>query len=258
MKTVFIGAGNVATRLAIELHRHDFDIIQIYSRTLESASALSEKVQALPVTDIESIIPDADLYMFCVKDSVLEELIKQIPGNNGLWIHTAGSMPMDIFKNHTSKYGVLYPFQTFSKNREIDWKNIPLFIEASGNNQLDLLTAIAGQLSEKVQVVSSEKRKYIHLTGVFACNFTNHMYTLSNMMLDKAGLPLETALPLIEETCNKIHTLSPMEAQTGPAVRYDKNAIEKHLALIEDEQIREIYKLISENIHNIHNQNKEL
>jgi len=256
MKVVFIGAGNVATRLAIELYQHDFDIIQIYSRTKESASQLADKVQAVAVTDIQSIFPNADLYIFSIKDSVLEELIKQIPGNNGLWIHTAGSMPIDVFRDHAHRYGVLYPFQTLSKAKKVDWKSIPLFIEASDNNSLDLLHDIANQISEKVQVLSSEKRKYVHLTGVFACNFANHMYTLSEMMLAKADLPFETALPLIDETCNKIHTLSPMEAQTGPAVRYDKNIIDKHLHLIEDEQIREIYKLISENIHKIHTKNK--
>lgn len=256
MKIVFIGAGNVATHLAIELFRHDFDIVQIYSRTVHSAEELAHKVEAIPITDIKSVTPNADLYIFSVKDSVLGELIGQIPANQGLWIHTAGSINIDIFEGYTSEYGVLYPFQTFSKNREVDWKNTPLFIEASGNKSLRFLSSIANQLSDNVQVLSSEKRKYIHLTGVFACNFSNHMYTLSKIMLEKAGLPFDIALPLIDETCAKIHTLSPLEAQTGPAVRDDKNIINKHLELIEDRQIKEIYRLISENIHEIHNKNE--
>lgn len=249
MKVVFIGAGNVATWLAGELYKKSFDIMQVYSRTFESASALAQKVKAIPVTDISSIIDDADLYIFSVKDSVLEDLISQMSNNNGLWIHTAGSMPMSVFKNYASHYGVLYPFQTFSKGRDVHCEEIPIFTEGSDDCSRDILNAIAKQLSTKVTELSTDNRKYIHLTGVFACNFTNHMYVLSKQILEKINLPFEVALPLIDETVDKIHSLSPEEAQTGPAIRYDENVINKHLSLIDDEKIREIYKLISENIH---------
>ncbi|NDV96509.1 DUF2520 domain-containing protein [Dysgonomonas sp. 521] len=249
MKVVFIGAGNVATQLANVLYDKSFDIIQVYSRTIESASALAREVQAVAVTDIASVISDADLYIFSVKDSVLAELISRLPSNNGLWIHTAGSMPMDIFEGYQSRYGVLYPFQTFSKERSIDWSTVPFFIEASDAGSLQLLKAIASQLSGKVTELSTEDRKYLHLTGVFACNFTNHMYVLSKQILEKINLPFDVALPLIGETADKVHSLSPEKAQTGPAVRYDENVISKHLSLIEDEKIKQIYKLISEDIH---------
>lgn len=249
MKVVCIGAGNVAWHLAGELHKKSFDIVQVYSRTMESASALAKEVNVVPVTDIKAVIPDADLYIFSVKDSVLENVISQLPANNGLWVHTAGSMPMDIFSKYTSQFGVLYPFQTFNKNREVNWADIPIFIEASDSENLAKLQAIANQLSGKVSLLSTEDRKYLHLTGVFACNFTNHMYVLSELFLQKANLPFEVALPLIDETASKVHTLNPEDAQTGPAIRYDKNVIEKHLSLIEDENIKQIYKLISDNIH---------
>lgn len=249
MKVVFIGAGNVATHLATELYRKSFDIIQVYSRTLESASALAERVNAIPVTDIASVINDADLYIFSVKDSVLDSMASQLPKNDGIWIHTAGSVPLDIFSKYTGSYGVIYPFQTFSKDRIVDWPDIPVFIEASDTCTLNTLQAIAGQLSDKVSELSSEDRKYIHLTGVFACNFTNHMYTLSELFLKKVNLPFNIALPLIDETASKVHSLTPGEAQTGPAIRYDKNIIDKHMEMIEDKKIKEIYRLISENIH---------
>lgn len=249
MKVVFIGAGNVATHLATELYKKSFDIIQVYSRTLESASVLAEQVHAVPTTDIASIINDADLYIFSVKDSVLDSIASQLPKNDGIWIHTAGSVPLDIFSKYAGSYGVIYPFQTFSKDRIIEWADIPVFVEACDKKNLNILHAIANQLSGKVSELSSKDRKYIHLTGVFACNFTNHMYALSELFLKKANLPFEVALPLIDETASKVHSLTPGEAQTGPAIRYDKNIIDKHMEMIEDEKIKEIYKLISENIH---------
>ncbi|MFV0331752.1 MAG: Rossmann-like and DUF2520 domain-containing protein [Dysgonomonas sp.] len=251
MKVVLIGAGNVATHLATELYQKSFDIIQVYSRTIKSASALAKAVHAVPVTEISAIINDADLYIFSVKDSVLEELISQVPENKGLWLHTAGSMPIDIFSKYTSHYGVIYPFQTFSKNRDVNWSDIPLFIEASEHNTLIQLEGIAKQLSSKVLELSTDKRKYLHLTGVFACNFTNHMYALAEQILKKIDLPFEVALPLIDETAAKVHSLSPKVAQTGPAVRYDENVINKHLSLIDSKQVKEIYKLISDDIHRI-------
>lgn len=249
MKVVIIGAGNVATHLATELYEKSFDIVQVYSRTMDSASSLAREVNGIPVTEISAIINDADLYIFSVKDSVLENLISQLSPNKGLWLHTAGSMPMDVFSKYTSHYGVIYPFQTFSKKRDVNWSDIPIFIEASDHNVLIQLDGISKELSGKVLELSTENRKYLHLTGVFACNFTNHMYALSEYILKKINLPFEIALPLINETAEKVHVLSPKNAQTGPAVRYDENVINKHLSLIDDEQVKKIYKLISEDIH---------
>lgn len=254
MKVVFIGAGNVATHLAVELYKKGFDIIQVYSYTLQSATKLARQVDAAPINDLSVLINDADLYIFSLKDSVLEDVISKIPANNGLWIHTAGSMPLTVFENQTKRYGVVYPFQTFSKDREVSWNNIPIFIEASDNESLSLLMNIVKQLSSCVMELSSDKRRYVHITGVFACNFTNHMYRLSSLFLEQAGLSLEIALPLIDETASKVHTLTPQEAQTGPAIRYDENIINKHLELIEDKDIKDIYKQISINIHKLNNE----
>lgn len=249
MKVVFVGAGNVATHLARELYRNSFDIIQVYSRTMESASALAQEINATSITNLASIDNSADLYVFSLKDSVLEDIVSQIAPNNGLWIHTAGSIQQEVFQKYTSRYGVFYPFQTFSKGRGIDWRKVPVFIEANKPENLDILKNIAEKISGKVAELSSQDRKYVHLTGVFACNFTNHMYALSKQFLNHVDLPFEVSLPLIDETAAKVHDLSPEQAQTGPAVRYDKNVIDKHLDLIDDKNIRQIYKLISENIY---------
>lgn len=251
MKAIFVGAGNVATHLAIALNKLSLEIIQVYSRTLESASTLANMVGAIPITDIKSIADNADIYIFTLKDSVLEDIIGQMPKNSGIWLHTAGSVPIDVFSTYTSHYGVLYPFQTFTKDRELDWNDTPIFIEASDDKSLNRIETLAKKLSGKVFNLDSEKRKYLHLTGIFACNFTNHMYTLSKMFLKQIDLPFEVALPLIDETASKVHGLTPEKAQTGPAIRYDENVINKHLSLIEDDNVKEIYKIISDNIHRI-------
>lgn len=253
-KVVFIGAGNVATHLAIELQKKQFDVVQIYSRTYNSASKLASLLKTKATDKIEEITPDADLYIFSVKDAILSELILRLPTNNALWLHTAGSIPIDVFEKKVSRYGVIYPFQTFSKTRFVNFKSVPLFIEGSDKIEENNIIRIANKISQKVYPLSSEKRKYVHLSGVFACNFTNYMYALAENILSKENIPFEFLLPLIDETASKIHAMNPKEAQTGPAVRYDINVIEKHLKLIEDPNIRELYELISKNIYKTNNE----
>jgi predicted short-subunit dehydrogenase-like oxidoreductase (DUF2520 family) len=184
-----------------------------------------------------------------VKDDALQDLIPRIPANRALWIHTAGSLPMDIFKGHAKRYGVLYPLQTFSKGRRVDFRQIPCFIEACSPEDEIRLYEIAGRLSDHVQTLASEKRKYLHLSAVFACNFSNHMYALASKIVHEQGISPEVLVPLIDETAAKIHTLSPEKAQTGPAVRYDRNIIDRQTALLTDPAMKEIYQLISKNIH---------
>jgi len=249
MNIVFIGAGRLATNLAKELYKEKYNITQIYSRTIESAASLATKVNAVPINNITEVRQDADLYIFAIKDSVLPELIKDIPQNKGLWIHTSGSVPLNIFSEYTNRYGVLYPLQTFSKEREVNFKTIPLFYEASNNSDLSILKEICDKISNITYELSSEKRKYIHLSGVFACNFVNHMYSIAEKILTDNNLPFEILLPLIDETASKVHSLLPDEAQTGPAIRYDRDIINKHITLIDDLKLKSIYASISESIY---------
>ncbi len=250
---VFIGAGNVATHLAMAFHRSGICVKQVYSRTMQSASDLAKAVQAEAVTDIGAVVDSADLYVFSVKDSVLESLISQIKPNYGIWIHTAGSIPMDVFEQYSDRYGVLYPFQTFTKGIPIDWTSVPIYLESSSDEVFDELRGICSPLSDNVKSLSSELRKYVHLSGVYACNFVNYMYSLSEQIVESTGVPKEDLLPLIDQTCRKIHLLNSYDAQTGPAVRLDRNVIDKHLSLLADEKQKKIYESLSEGIYNLHN-----
>lgn len=250
MKIVFIGAGNLATRLSLAIEaggKHE--IVQIYSRTEPSAKALAGLLHCNWTTSFQNVDNAADLYIFALKDDALAEAISWIAPNAGLWVHTAGSVEMTVFKGHVERYGVLYPLQTFSKKREVDFEHIPFILEATSKKDEDILYYLASSLSRVVRFYKSDQRIYLHLAAVFACNFTNHMYDIATTILQEQGIPGNLLLPLIDETAAKVHEMTPREAQTGPAVRYDVKVIEKHLALLTDEAHRDLYERISQNIH---------
>ncbi len=249
MKIVLIGSGNVATQLGLALYRKNFNIVQIYSRTKVSASLLADRLHTSYVTDIKKITTEADLLIFSVKDSAIESILKKMPLGQGLYVHTAGSVPMDIFTGYVQRYGVFYPLQTFSKNKALSFEQIPILLESYNPNDEQLLYSVAEKLSKKVNFISSVSRKHIHLSAVFACNFTNHMYTLAADILEKQGIDWSLLLPLIEETLEKVKIIPPKDAQTGPAIRYDKKVMQSHLQLLDEKIQRDIYKKISLSIH---------
>ena len=246
-KLVFIGSGNLATQLALVFSEKGYSILQVYSRTEESAATLSGKINCPYTTDIAMLDKSADVYICALKDSVLQEVLSQADFNNKLIIHTAGSVPMDILSEYSSNYGVFYPLQTFSKNRRVDFSKIPVFIESNNRKNFSLVKLLADSVSKVVYKANSEHRKKLHLAAVFACNFTNHLYAIAAKIIEESGgFPMEVLLPLIDETAAKVHTLSPAEAQTGPAVRHDKNVIDGHLEMLEsDKELRGVYEVMS-------------
>lgn len=257
MKIVLIGAGNLATHLGKALHAAGHDMVQVFSRTMQSAETLASLLDAEPLTNMAQVRDDADVYIFSVKDSALEQLVSQLcGGEKKVFLHTAGSMPMLVFRGKALHYGVLYPMQTFSKQREVDFSIIPCFIEANDEFALKQIESLAGQISHRVYQLSSEDRKYLHLSAVFACNFANHCYAASQELLQQHGIPFDVMLPLIDETAAKVHGMTPKEAQTGPAVRYDENVIGKQIQLLENQPyFQKIYDCMSKSIHELESEN---
>lgn len=249
MKAVFIGSGNLATRLSLEMKRVGLTVCQVYSRTARHAEQLAGALACPWTTSVEAIFADADLYVFSLKDTALQPVLDRMKPNRGLWIHTAGSIPLEVFAGYTSRYGVMYPLQTFSKGRSVDFKEIPLFLEASSDADAQLLKEIAVRLSENVRFLSSDRRRSLHLAAVFACNFVNRMYALAGRILEEKEIPFNVLLPLIDETAAKVHAMEPVKAQTGPAVRYDENVIHNHLAMLSDPDMQAIYRQISRSIY---------
>lgn len=249
-RIVFIGAGNLATHLSTALHRAGYDILQIFSRTESSAQQLAGKLGCAMTTCIDEVRPDADIYIFSVSDAVLGELIDRVPlREEALYLHTAGSIPMSVFAHRCRQYGVFYPLQTFSKTRPVKFEEIPLFIEGSSPEVTATLREMGEKITRQVIEASSQQRRYLHLAAVFACNFTNHLYAIAAELLEQQGLPFDALRPLIRETAAKIETLTPAAAQTGPAIRYDRNVMQKHIDLLDDEEEKEIYRILSKHIH---------
>lgn len=248
---VMVGAGNLATNLAKAFYRKGFRIEQVYSRTEDAARILARQVEASFTTDVNRLAPHARLYVAALTDEALPALIPHLVAGHeeALWVHTAGSLPMDIWEGQAQRYGVFYPMQTFSKQQEVDFTQIPIFVEGCDEVCTGFLRAVASILSSKVYEATSEQRRYLHLAAVLACNFTNHLYDLAGHLLAKHGLPFEALLPLIDETARKVHVLTPHDAQTGPAIRGDKSVMEEHLRLLDEEPaIQELYRKLSESI----------
>lgn len=252
MKVTLIGAGNLATQLGKSLKKAGIIISQVYSRTEESARTLGELLEAEWLTDIKALRDEADVYIFSVKDSALSELITEVCKGRGdkLFLHTAGSMPMSCFEGKALHYGVFYPMQTFSKAKDVCFENIPVFIEGDSAETAEVIRSLANKLSQRVIRLSSADRKYLHLAAVWACNFTNYCYTVASDILSEHGIPFDVMLPLINETTEKIQNISPKEAQTGPAVRGDKNVMSQQLELMSDRaDLQELYKMLSKGIN---------
>lgn len=257
-RIVLIGAGNMATRLSLALYEQGYNFVQVYSRTIQSAQRLAQLLGNIPYTNnIETLYNDADLYLFSVSDNALPDLIEQMPANNALWVHTAGSVPLDVFVDKTTRYGVLYPMQTVSRSRAIDWSEVPIFIEANGNNDTALLGRVASSISQQVTPANSQQRQALHLAAVFACNFSNHMYAIAEHLLNRQGLNFDVMKLLIRETEQKAEQMSPVQGQTGPAVRNDINVMNKHLSLLEGTPEGKLYQIISENIKRYNNEKQE-
>lgn len=217
MKIVILGSGNVAYHLAKALKQSSADIIQIFGRNAEHLAQISSE---LGIPTSTTTLADADLYIISVSDSSVAEVSKLPKNPNALVVHTAGSLPLESLQGNYRK-GVFYPLQTFSKSRALDYSQIPFFIEAEHKSDEEILKSLALKISDKVAVADYQKRKYIHLTAVFACNFTNHLFTKAKEISDSQSIPFSYFLPLIDETVQKIHILEPKQAQTGPAIRND-------------------------------------
>ncbi|MDR1119945.1 MAG: DUF2520 domain-containing protein [Dysgonamonadaceae bacterium] len=248
MNIALIGAGNVATSLGMALQEAGFSIVQVYSRTEKAASLLSYRLHTSYTTDIRSIRSDVDVSVFSVKDDAIPLILQQIPFGKGLYVHTAGSVPATVFQPYAKRYGVFYPLQTFTKGREQSFKHIPILYEASSREDETLLQEIAAKLSDTTLPAGSDKRKYIHLSATFACNFTNHLYALAAEVLEEQQIPYQLLLPLIEETAAKIRSFHPKDSQTGPAIRRDMETVQQHLQLLTDKNKREIYDVLTQSI----------
>ncbi len=248
-KINIIGTGNVATHLALALTSAGKEVVKIYGRKLQKAIELASKCNALPTSDIKQISDGADLIIIAVSDDALGEILELLPKGNTLAVHTSGSVSMDVLKPCGENIGVFYPLQTFSKDRGINFSEIPLCLETNSVENLELLKSLAISLTDHIYFIDSLQRKKLHLAAVFACNFPNFLYSIAEDLLDENGLSFEIMKPLILETAEKAKAISPSKAQTGPAFREDQKIIDSHLQMLENhKEFQEVYKLLSTKI----------
>lgn len=251
MDITIIGAGGVATSLAHALLKAGHRVVQVYSRSSESAERLANTIGCPWTTDLAELTPHSHIYIISVKDDALSQINEQIMSlphlADSLFLHTAGSMSIDTLT--TTRRGVLYPMQTFSRQRVVPMEQVPLFVEANSEADAVILERLAHSLSSSVMRLSSADRQWLHVAAVLCCNFANHCSTLAASVLEPHGIPFSVMLPLIDETARKLHELHPAAAQTGPAQRGDTQVMKKHLQMLQDNpNIQNIYKILSRSI----------
>ena len=231
MNIVIIGKGNVATNLDYAFRKKG-----IACQMVSSREGLDQ-------------LPQANVYIYAVRDEALASVVAQVQGRErSLHLHTSGTMPITVFGDDKPHAGIFYPFQTFSKAHLIeDFSTVPVFFEARGIDDISAVYSLALTITSHVYETTQHDRERLHVAGVFTNNFTNLMYTMAAELLQNTHIPFKALLPLIDETANKIHTLSPRDAQTGPARRGDENVMNHHLSLLNDEQ-RQVYQLLSKEI----------
>lgn len=251
IRVVIVGSGNVAESFARTIRRKSgLELVQIFARNRQRGVAVAA-IGGCQWEDNPKHLAEADLYIIAVSDRAVAELAGTLPfAKEAIVVHTAGSVPMDAIPEREGGRGILYALQSFSSGRIISLDEVPMFIEADGDETRERLLDIAHQLSTQVEYADSERRRRIHLAGVLVNNFSNHLYTLSAEVLAKEGLTFDIVKPLLLETASKASVVDdPMQVQTGPAIRGDKAVISSHIAMLkDDEQLQKIYKAITESI----------
>lgn len=244
----FVGSGNVATHLALALSQVA-EVKQVCSPTIEHAEALASLIpDCQAISDPMQIDSTVDFCIISVKDDAVRTVAEALPPISGIVCHTSGSAPIEALGNH-KRVGVFYPLQTFSKDAKVNVSDAPFFIEASDDETLRRLMALAQSISMRVSQADSRQRAILHIAAVFACNFANHLWAISSQILGEHGIEFDVMRPLLQATLDKAMSMPPAQAQTGPAVRRDEAIMQKHISILSPEHA-EIYRLLSQSIIN--------
>lgn len=244
IKVILLGSGNVATHLFQAFSKaNGVEVVQVFSRTI--SKDFPETLQTSDYKEIKA----ADVYIICVSDSAISSVSSQLSFENRLVVHTSGSTDINVLDSKNRK-GVFYPLQTFTKNKSVDFSQIPICIETEVPSDFEIIEKLAKSVSNSVYLINGNQRKALHVSAVFVCNFANHLFTIGNTICVENNIPFEILQPLIKETAEKIQSLSPSEAQTGPAIRNDQKTIEKHIDFLTNENQKEIYKILTKSIQN--------
>jgi predicted short-subunit dehydrogenase-like oxidoreductase (DUF2520 family) len=247
IKVSIIGSGNVAQHLiqAFQLNSQ-IELVQVVARDIKKVAHLLDSNR---ITSDYTQLQEADLYIIAVADDAIARVSSALPFENRLVAHTSGTVALEGL-DPKNRPAVFYPLQSFSKDKPIDFKSVPICLEAENEKDVQILKQLAHSISNAVYEINSEQRKALHVAAVFVNNFVNHLYQMGNEICDANAIPFEILKPLIQETANKIATLSPKNAQTGPAKRNDLKTIAAHEEFLKDENQAAIYKLLTQSLQN--------
>lgn len=251
MKISLIGAGRVATQLGVRLMDCGHEIHQVYSRQMQNALQLANKLNAKAINELNRLESKADLFIIAVKDDAIETVAAQFPFKYALVVHTSGATPSTVLQPYFADFGVFYPLQTFSDNQIVDFNQLPICIDANSEGMLNILTTLAQSITTQrnIHFINDHQRAVLHVAAVFANNFVNHMFVLAEDLLAQEQISFELLKPLIQNTAQKIQKASPSNMQTGPAVREDYQTIQRHLEYLKAlPEYFQAYQLITKQI----------
>jgi predicted short-subunit dehydrogenase-like oxidoreductase (DUF2520 family) len=252
MSVVLLGAGNVGWHLGHRLVQQGLNVVQVFSRQQDKAAELADSLGCPGICRLDQLSTTADLYVLAVPDAAIaplsEELSQRLPSSARV-LHCSGATPLEAINRFFTLRGVLYPLQSFSRYREIDFASVPLCIWADTADFQSYLLSLARKLSHKYRLLEDEQRLQLHLAAVWVNNFSNALYGIAEKLVAKNNIPFDWLLPLIAETAAKVQVLSPAQAQTGPAIRGDQQTIDRHLSLLlQHPQWAELYRLLTDEI----------
>jgi len=254
MNISFLGAGKVASALAVRLKESGYHIERIISPGQKNGKTLAEICGA--VWSDQPEFPDSTgIIIAAVPDNILENALAAVRcSSHTIVVHTAGSYGLEVFPDSITRKGVFYPLQTFSVGRKVDFKDLPFLIDAIEEEVASALTGLANSLGGRIFRIDASQRAFVHAAAVFICNFTNHMLAAGKRVADHSAIPFDIFDQLIRETVAKAVEIGPEAAQTGPAVRNDRNTIEKHLELLSfSPELKILYREVTASIINFHN-----
>ena len=241
---VILGAGNIAQHLyTVFQNTESIQVVQVYNR---SEKALQYFNAVHTTTNLKDIV-EAAVYIIAVADDAIASISNKIPFTDRFVVHTSGSASMHVL-HKKNRRGVFYPLQTFTKGTQVDFATIPLCLEAADKTDFKLLHSMAAAIGSTSYRISSEQRRALHVSAVFVNNFSNHLYRIAHEICEANNVPFKILNPLIQETANKLNTLTPYMAQTGPAKRGDEKTINDHIAKLEKDIHKEIYTLLTQSI----------
>lgn len=248
MKISIIGSGNVATVLGRLLKHKNFIIEQIVSRNKAHAEKLAQELNADAVENIQNLSDKSDVYIIAVNDDEIETVSNQLNEGEKIIVHTCGSASMNLLKNSSKNFGVLYPLQSLRK--EIPYlPAIPFLIDANNDYSKEIILELAKSISNSITEANDEQRMQYHLAAVITSNFTNHLLSLTDEYCSVNNIQFSQLLPLMQEIVNRVRMFHPAEMQTGPAIRSDISTLEKHLVLLKNfSQLKNIYEVMSGSI----------